>query len=89
MQIDQDMGLARAEARARALAANRRQSPVLQGISDVGGFFTLAGHLASSAFAAEAGVLPGFWRGQNGKWNRVGWGGNGATGGRTEVLFNA
>ena len=31
-------------------------------------------------------VSGGMWKGRNGKWYRIGWGGNGAAGGRNAVL---
>ncbi|HNP64062.1 MAG TPA: RHS repeat-associated core domain-containing protein, partial [Woeseiaceae bacterium] len=34
------------------------------------------------------GLLPGFWRGVNGKWNSLGWGGNKWTGPRVDVTFH-
>lgn len=34
-------------------------------------------------------ILNGQWKGKNGKWYRMGWGGNGSTGGRSVAVGNA
>jgi len=48
---------------------------------NVGGFLSSAGEYSN--------VINGSWKGINGKWNSIKWGGNGATGSRTIALGKA
>ena len=58
-------------------------------IRAVGGMFNVAGTAASVGQYSNVNAAGTAWKGANLKWNRMGWGGNGATGARSLAIENA
>ena len=56
---------------------------VLSNLTNGSGLFSSAALLN---FLSNDGLQ---WKGKNGKWNRIGWGGNGSTGARSEIIRRA